>query len=191
VDGPEICERRPSVDWPKLARQLTDSNFGVGSDGLAVVEAPVDAAIRMRIFNSDGSETEMSDPNRETFARLTERVCRENGFALELGGARVSLPEARTQLVALEQFEYLERERVRLWARIGPEADIGHVRMEAALRANAGLPHGALGLRDESLILSHALALDEVGADELEAAIHFLAETAGDYEKTIFGTGEN
>ena len=133
----------------------------------------------------------MSDPNRETFARIAERVCRENGFALEPGGARVALRESRTQLVAMEQFEYEDRERVRLWTRIGPEADIGHVRMEAALRVNARLPHGALGLRDESLILCHTLAVDEVGADELESALRFLAETADEYERTIFGTDEN
>ena len=133
----------------------------------------------------------MSDSGPESFARLTARVCRENGFALEPGGARVSLPESRTQLVAMEHFEYLERERVRLWTRIGPGSDIGHVQMEAVLRVNARLPHGALGLRDESLVLCHTLAVDEVGADEIEAAIRFLAETADEYERTIFGTDEN
>ena len=133
----------------------------------------------------------MSDSSQETFARLAERVCRENGYVLEPGGARVQLPESRSQLVAMEQFEYAGRERVRLWTRIGPKEDLGHVRMETALEVNAQLPHGALGLREGFLVLSHTLALDEVGSDELETALRFLAETADEYEKSIFDTDEN
>ena len=86
----------------------------------------------------------VSDPTREPFGRLAERVCSENGFQLEPGGARVPLPASRSQLIAMERFDYQGRERVRLWTRIGPEADLGNVRMEAALRVNARLPHGAL-----------------------------------------------
>jgi hypothetical protein len=133
----------------------------------------------------------MSDPNRETFGRLAERVCREGGFVLEPGGARIPLAASRSQLVAMEQFEYEGHERVRLWTRIGPAADLGGVRLEAALRVNARLPHGALGLLDESLILCDTLSLDQAGADELEAALRFLAETADEYEKTIFDTDVN
>lgn len=47
-------------DWEKLAVALCDRHFGVGGDGM-ILAAPSDrAAIRMRIFNADGSEAEMS-----------------------------------------------------------------------------------------------------------------------------------
>ena len=52
VDG-----RAGGFDWPRLAPRLTDPHFGIGSDGVAVVESARDprAVVRMRIFNSDGS----------------------------------------------------------------------------------------------------------------------------------------
>ncbi len=43
-----------------LIRRLCDRNFGVGADGLIfVLPAEGDGEVRMRIFNSDGSEAEM------------------------------------------------------------------------------------------------------------------------------------
>jgi diaminopimelate epimerase len=43
----------------KLAIALCDRKYGIGSDGLLVVERSAKAHFRMRIFNSDGSEAEM------------------------------------------------------------------------------------------------------------------------------------
>lgn len=42
-----------------LAKQLSDRHFGVGSDGLVLIMPSRVADIRMRMFNSDGSEAEM------------------------------------------------------------------------------------------------------------------------------------
>jgi diaminopimelate epimerase len=51
------------VDDPAaLARQVSDRHRGIGSDGLILVLPPdpgVDAQVRMRMFNADGSESEM------------------------------------------------------------------------------------------------------------------------------------
>lgn len=44
---------------PGLARKLCDRKFGVGADGLLLVEKSKGADFRMRIFNPDGSEPEM------------------------------------------------------------------------------------------------------------------------------------
>jgi diaminopimelate epimerase len=55
VDG-----RTQSRDWARLAAAACDRHFGVGADGLIVAAASSQAAIRMRIFNADGSEAEMS-----------------------------------------------------------------------------------------------------------------------------------
>jgi diaminopimelate epimerase len=43
----------------KLAIRLCDRKWGVGADGLLVAERSKRADLRMRIFNSDGSEAEM------------------------------------------------------------------------------------------------------------------------------------
>ena len=49
-------------DPAALARQIAHRHFGVGGDGLIMVVPPdpgVDADVRMRMFNADGSEAEM------------------------------------------------------------------------------------------------------------------------------------
>ena len=45
-------------DAPALARWLSDRHVGVGSDGLIVISQPdgMDADVRMRMYNADGSE---------------------------------------------------------------------------------------------------------------------------------------
>lgn len=44
---------------PALARRLTDRKRSVGGDGLILIERSSIADLKMRIFNSDGSEAEM------------------------------------------------------------------------------------------------------------------------------------
>ncbi len=48
------------VDSPEtLAVRLSNRNFGIGSDGLILIMPSGKADVRMRMFNSDGSESEM------------------------------------------------------------------------------------------------------------------------------------
>ncbi|AKG53511.1 diaminopimelate epimerase [Dehalogenimonas sp. WBC-2] len=49
---------RVTVNWPKLAITMCDRHFGIGADGLLVLLPSKTAHFRMRIFNSDGSESE-------------------------------------------------------------------------------------------------------------------------------------
>jgi diaminopimelate epimerase len=46
-------------DPAELARMVSDRHFGIGGDGLILILPSSQAAVRMRIFNSDGSEAEM------------------------------------------------------------------------------------------------------------------------------------
>ncbi len=48
-----------SRDWPGLAVAMCDRHFGVGADGLILALPSTRAALRMRMFNPDGSEAEM------------------------------------------------------------------------------------------------------------------------------------
>ena len=43
----------------ETARKISDRHFGVGSDGLVLICPDPEADFRMRMFNSDGSESEM------------------------------------------------------------------------------------------------------------------------------------
>jgi len=55
-----IDARALDRDWPAVARAICDRHFGVGADGLILAAPSQRAEVRMRIFNADGSEAEMS-----------------------------------------------------------------------------------------------------------------------------------
>lgn len=61
----------PDGDKAPLARRLCERKFGVGGDGLLLVEPSTVAAARMRIFNPDGSEAEMCGNGIRCFAKHT------------------------------------------------------------------------------------------------------------------------
>ncbi len=46
-------------DWSELSRRVSDRHFGIGSDGLIVAARSKSADVRMRMWNADGSESEM------------------------------------------------------------------------------------------------------------------------------------
>jgi diaminopimelate epimerase len=52
-------DQRPPADPSKLAVAISDRHFGVGSDGLILIGRSELADVRMRMFNADGSESEM------------------------------------------------------------------------------------------------------------------------------------
>jgi diaminopimelate epimerase len=56
-------------DWGELARAMCDRHFGVGADGLILVQGSTIADLKMRILNSDGSEAEVSGNGLRCFAK--------------------------------------------------------------------------------------------------------------------------
>jgi diaminopimelate epimerase len=52
--------RSTEDDWSALAQTICDRHFGVGADGMILATRSEQAPLRMRIFNADGSEAEMS-----------------------------------------------------------------------------------------------------------------------------------
>jgi diaminopimelate epimerase len=51
---------RQTVEAPEqLAQEMSDRHFGIGGDGLILIEPSKVADVKMRIFNADGSEAEM------------------------------------------------------------------------------------------------------------------------------------
>ena len=47
------------MDWPDIARRVSERHFGIGSDGLILALKSDVADMKMRMFNADGSEAEM------------------------------------------------------------------------------------------------------------------------------------
>ncbi len=56
----DCTENGQKIDRPSdLARFVSNRHFGIGSDGLILIEDSTIADFKMRIFNYDGSEAEM------------------------------------------------------------------------------------------------------------------------------------
>lgn len=93
VDGRSI-ER----DWSKLTAAMSRPAFGVGSDGIVLLQDSDVAQVRMRVFNPDGSEAEMSGNGIRLFAKFVlDRGIAEpsdEGLSVEtLGGVRTVWPD--------------------------------------------------------------------------------------------------
>ncbi|MDF2989474.1 MAG: diaminopimelate epimerase [Eubacterium sp.] len=53
------CTRETLTNPSETAKKVSDRHFGIGSDGLVLILPSQTADFRMRMFNSDGSESEM------------------------------------------------------------------------------------------------------------------------------------
>lgn len=65
IDG-----REANYDWNQLSLDMSKPAFGVGSDGIVVVFESDKADIRMRIYNPDGSEAEISGNGIRLFTKF-------------------------------------------------------------------------------------------------------------------------
>ena len=63
------CLQDKVADYAAFAPEVCDRHYGVGADGILVVEPSSKADFRMRIFNTDGSEAEMCGNGIRCFAR--------------------------------------------------------------------------------------------------------------------------
>lgn len=85
IDGRNIDR-----DWGKLSKEMSRLAFGVGSDGIVLVQDSDVAQIRMRVYNPDGSEAEMSGNGIRLFAKFVidrKIAIPENGeLTVETGG---------------------------------------------------------------------------------------------------------
>jgi len=64
-----VDARNLERDWPKIAREICHRYFGAGADGLILVATSNTAGLKMRLFNSDGSEAEVSGNGLRCFAK--------------------------------------------------------------------------------------------------------------------------
>ena len=75
--------------YSKIAKMVSDKNFGVGSDGILVVNKGRIANYWMRVFNPDGSEAEKSGNGIRMFARyLYDKRLIEREAEIEVGGSK-------------------------------------------------------------------------------------------------------
>ncbi len=82
-----FAERLP-LDAPELARRMSERQFGVGGDGLILI-CPTDRAdAEMKMFNADGSPSEMCGNGIRCVAKYVydHDISRRNPLNIESGG---------------------------------------------------------------------------------------------------------
>ncbi|MDA1278747.1 MAG: diaminopimelate epimerase [Chloroflexi bacterium] len=79
-------------DWGALSVDMSRLAFGVGSDGIVLVQDSGEAQIRMRVYNPDGSEAEMSGNGIRLFSKfvIDRKIAfpgsGDDGLTVETGG---------------------------------------------------------------------------------------------------------
>lgn len=80
-------EEKLPVDVAPLAIKISDRHFGVGGDGLILICPSDKADARMRMFNADGSESEMCGNGLRCVAKYVydHGICKRERLNLETG----------------------------------------------------------------------------------------------------------
>ena len=115
----DCFEERYPEDVAKLAIEISDRHFGVGGDGLVLICPSEIADARMRMFNADGSESEMCGNAIRCVAKYLydHGIARQEALKIETGRGVLSLQcEVENSRV--------QRVRVNMGAPILKSADI-------------------------------------------------------------------
>lgn len=78
-------ENKLEYSYKLLAEFLCDRHFGVGADGIVIIEKSDIADLKMRIFNKDGSEAEMCGNGIRCFAKYVyeKKIINKKEFNIE------------------------------------------------------------------------------------------------------------
>lgn len=87
------CFEETVADPQQLAILLANRNFGIGSDGLILIMPSSTADVRMRMFNSDGSESEMCGNGIRCVAKYVydHGIVTKTELAVETGAGLLNL----------------------------------------------------------------------------------------------------
>ena len=88
------CFEEPIPPDPaELARTISDRHYGIGGDGLILICPSQTADARMRMFNADGSESEMCGNGIRCVAKYVydHGIARRNPLAIETGRGVLSM----------------------------------------------------------------------------------------------------
>ena len=66
IDARDMIE-----DWKNLAKVMCRNHFGIGADGIIIVQNSTKADLKMRIFNADGSEAQICGNGLRCFAKFS------------------------------------------------------------------------------------------------------------------------
>ncbi len=89
----DCFEEKLPTSASELAVQISDRRFGVGGDGLILIEPTKVADARMRMFNADGSEAEMCGNGIRCVAKYVydHGICQRDSLKIETGNGILQL----------------------------------------------------------------------------------------------------
>jgi len=87
------CFKERVVDPANISRVISDRHKGIGSDGLILIEPSKIADVRMRMFNADGSESEMCGNGVRCVAKFAfdHGLSKANPIKVETGRGVLSI----------------------------------------------------------------------------------------------------
>jgi len=94
----------PHEQLPELSKAMCDRRMGIGSDGLIVAEPGETAPFQMRMFNPDGSESEMCGNGIRCFAKFVrdEGLTTAKTIPVETGAGLLQLDLTEDDLVTVD-----------------------------------------------------------------------------------------
>jgi diaminopimelate epimerase len=107
----DAFQERLPPDIATLARRISDRHFGVGGDGLIVIGPSERADARMRMYNADGSESEMCGNGIRCVAKYLydHGICRQPTLKIQTQAGVLTLElevaDGRAQRVRVDMGE--------------------------------------------------------------------------------------
>ena len=140
-------------DWAAVARAWCDRSSGVGADGLLLLQRIDDVNARMKLYNSDGSNAEMSGNGARCFAHALfraddargERVYRLHTDAGERQ-VTVGAQSDDSVMASVDMGEVTRIGEPEGWASIGTSPD------RPAMHVSVGNPHTVVGVEDVNAV---------------------------------------
>ena len=128
-----------------------------------------------------------------------EQICEKAGWTTSGNEILVPLGEGRKQKVEVEEYEARGVSFIRLFSRLGRVGEVDGRGALGAVRLNWALPYGAgagAALTEgggETLLLCDSFGAERLheAPDRVTLAIGYLAETADNFERSVFGRDEH
>lgn len=118
-------------------------------------------------------------------------VCMRNKWQLTGRQATLPIEGGRTQVIELERFQFQGEDMARIFTLVGPADELSTVQLNAILGINFSLAFGALAFAKGQLVMADTFLIRHIDHDQLAFSMNFLAQTADDYERQIYGTDEH
>lgn len=126
----------------------------------------------------------------DAFRTVLEGICAAQGWELRDDAIEISLEDRRHQTLAFRFFEFEEQSLVRLYTVIGDATRMDATRLGQGLRVTFKLPHGALALDGNKLVVVDTISVDDT-PEQITAIARYLVETGDHFEKTMFGVDDH